>query len=57
MYHEWIHALEMAKDDPETTMTAITGSGNFYCSGNDLANLMVLTDEKSKEQMRNLIKQ
>ena len=38
MYNEWIAALEEAKEDPKTVITAMTGAGNYYCSGNDLSN-------------------
>ncbi|KAG7159071.1 Enoyl-CoA delta isomerase 2-like 3 [Homarus americanus] len=35
---EWIEALKEAGEDPNTVITAITGSGDYYCSGNDLSN-------------------
>ena len=38
MYAEWQAALEEAAEDPHTSITAITGAGDFYCSGNDLSN-------------------
>lgn len=38
MYEEWMAALKEAAEDPNTTITAITGSGDYYCSGNDLSN-------------------
>ncbi|XP_042211878.1 enoyl-CoA delta isomerase 2-like [Homarus americanus] len=38
MYNEWIEALKEAGEDPNTVITAITGSGDYYCSGNDLSN-------------------
>jgi len=38
MYAEWQAALEEAAADPNTVVTAITGAGDFYCSGNDLSN-------------------
>ncbi|KAL1006778.1 hypothetical protein UPYG_G00076980 [Umbra pygmaea] len=37
MYNELITALEQAGKD-ESVITVITGSGDFYCSGNDLTN-------------------
>ena len=38
MYYEWIAALEEAAEDPNTTLVAVTGAGDFYCAGNDLSN-------------------
>lgn len=38
MYDEWVAALQEAAEDPNTVVTAITGAGNYYCSGNDLSN-------------------
>ncbi|CAL4060830.1 unnamed protein product [Meganyctiphanes norvegica] len=40
MYLEWIAALEEATADPGTVIVAITGAGDYYCSGNDLSNFM-----------------
>ncbi|XP_028288653.1 enoyl-CoA delta isomerase 2 isoform X2 [Parambassis ranga] len=37
MYNEIITALEQAATD-ESVITVFTGSGDFYCSGNDLTN-------------------
>ncbi|KAM3860319.1 enoyl-CoA delta isomerase 2 [Diretmus argenteus] len=37
MYHEIIRALEQAATD-DSVITVFTGSGDFYCSGNDLTN-------------------
>uniref|UniRef100_A0A8C8FNJ7 ACB domain-containing protein n=1 Tax=Oncorhynchus tshawytscha TaxID=74940 RepID=A0A8C8FNJ7_ONCTS len=37
MYNEVIKALEQAGKD-DSVITVITGSGDFYCSGNDLTN-------------------
>ncbi|XP_034145359.1 enoyl-CoA delta isomerase 2, mitochondrial isoform X3 [Esox lucius] len=37
MYNEIIKALEQAGKD-ESVITVITGSGDFFCSGNDLTN-------------------
>lgn len=45
MYNEWIAALEEAANDSDTVVTAITGAGNYYCSGNDLSNFTNITPE------------
>ncbi|KAJ8375097.1 hypothetical protein SKAU_G00056770 [Synaphobranchus kaupii] len=37
MYNEIIKALELAGND-DSVITVLTGSGDFYCSGNDLNN-------------------
>uniref|UniRef100_A0A672S5Z1 Enoyl-CoA delta isomerase 2, mitochondrial-like n=1 Tax=Sinocyclocheilus grahami TaxID=75366 RepID=A0A672S5Z1_SINGR len=37
MYNELIEALDLAGKD-DSVITAITGSGDYYCSGNDLNN-------------------
>ncbi|KAM8822102.1 enoyl-CoA delta isomerase 2 [Synchiropus picturatus] len=38
MYLELIAALEQASTEEESVLTVITGSGDYYCSGNDLSN-------------------
>ncbi|KAB0345878.1 hypothetical protein FD755_024464, partial [Muntiacus reevesi] len=37
MYHDIIAALQAASKD-ESAITVLTGSGDYYCSGNDLTN-------------------
>ncbi|XP_050732669.1 enoyl-CoA delta isomerase 2-like isoform X2 [Eriocheir sinensis] len=49
MYNEWIASLEEARDDPDTVVTAITGAGNYYCSGNDLSNFTNITPDNMHE--------
>ncbi|KAK8392901.1 hypothetical protein O3P69_013134 [Scylla paramamosain] len=49
MYEEWILALKEAADDPNTVITAITGAGNYYCSGNDLSNFTNINPENMHE--------
>nr|XP_009858013.1 enoyl-CoA delta isomerase 2, mitochondrial isoform X1 [Ciona intestinalis]XP_026689625.1 enoyl-CoA delta isomerase 2, mitochondrial isoform X1 [Ciona intestinalis] len=45
MYEEIIVALnEAGKDD--TAVTVMTGAGDYYCSGNDLGNFMVIKPEE-----------
>lgn len=38
MYNELIEALKEADSNPNVLMVVITGSGDYYCSGNDLTN-------------------
>lgn len=40
MYEEWISALTEAAEDKSVVLAVVTGSGDFYCSGNDLSNFM-----------------
>ncbi|XP_078482837.1 enoyl-CoA delta isomerase 2 [Ciona intestinalis] len=48
MYEEIIVALnEAGKDD--TAVTVMTGAGDYYCSGNDLGNFMVIKPEEMHE--------
>ncbi|CDQ56004.1 enoyl-CoA delta isomerase 2 [Oncorhynchus tshawytscha] len=49
MYNEVIKALEQAGKD-DSVITVITGSGDFYCSGNDLTNFTKIP-EGGIEQM------
>lgn len=45
MYLEWVAALEEAAEDPGTTITAVTGAGSYFCSGNDLSNFATIPPE------------
>ncbi|KAF2363356.1 Crotonase superfamily [Trinorchestia longiramus] len=38
MYNDWTALLAEAASDDETVITAVTGAGDFFCSGNDLSN-------------------
>ncbi|XP_064640687.1 enoyl-CoA delta isomerase 2-like [Lineus longissimus] len=38
MYDEWSGALEEASQDESVHLVVITGAGDYFCSGNDLAN-------------------
>uniref|UniRef100_A0AAY4BY62 ACB domain-containing protein n=1 Tax=Denticeps clupeoides TaxID=299321 RepID=A0AAY4BY62_9TELE len=49
MYTEIIQALDQASKD-DSVITVITGSGDFYCSGNDLSNFTKIP-EGGVEQM------
>ncbi|XP_061198324.1 enoyl-CoA delta isomerase 2-like isoform X2 [Saccostrea echinata] len=40
MYDEWVLALKEAAEDKNVVITVVTGTGDFYCSGNDLGNFM-----------------
>ncbi|XP_035286493.1 enoyl-CoA delta isomerase 2-like isoform X1 [Anguilla anguilla] len=52
MYHEIVKALELAGKD-ESVMAVLTGTGDYYCSGNDLANFKSVEDsvEEDKDHM------
>ncbi|KAL4635394.1 enoyl-CoA delta isomerase 2, mitochondrial isoform X1 [Arapaima gigas] len=49
MYGEIVKALELAAKD-DSVITVITGSGDYYCSGNDLNNFSQIP-EGGKEKM------
>lgn len=49
MYLEWIAALEEADACPQTAVCAITGAGDFFCSGNDLSNFMNIPEGGPKQ--------
>ncbi|MCL4132150.1 UNVERIFIED_CONTAM: hypothetical protein GTU68_064539 [Idotea baltica] len=49
MYLEWIEALKDADNDPKTVITAVTGSGTYYCAGNDLSNFTNVTPDKMNQ--------
>ncbi|XP_068216236.1 enoyl-CoA delta isomerase 2-like [Palaemon carinicauda] len=49
MYDEWVAALDEAAADPKTVVTAITGAGKYYCSGNDLSNFTNIDMSKIHE--------
>ncbi|KAA0191426.1 enoyl-CoA delta isomerase 2, mitochondrial-like isoform X2 [Hyalella azteca] len=40
MYFRWTELMHEAAKDDKTVLTAITGAGDFFCSGNDLGNFM-----------------
>jgi enoyl-CoA hydratase/carnithine racemase len=59
MYRDMALALQEAAADPKTNITAVTGAGDFYSSGNDLTALVYLTsgdketnNERIKESAR-----
>lgn len=52
MYGEWGAALEEAAADPNTVVTAITGAGDFYCSGNDLSNFTNIDPANMKQMAK-----
>nr|XP_020772588.1 enoyl-CoA delta isomerase 2, mitochondrial isoform X3 [Odocoileus virginianus texanus] len=51
MYHDIIAALQAASKD-ESTITVLTGSGDYYCSGNDLTNFTHLSAGGLEEMAR-----
>ena len=57
MYQGFVCLLKEAADDPNTSMVALTGAGNFFCSGNDLSNLTNFTGtvEEAATRGRNIL--
>ncbi|WAR12960.1 ECI2-like protein [Mya arenaria] len=53
MYEELILALKEAGEDKSVVLATMTGSGDYYCSGNDLGNFMNITPDKIKEMAVN----
>ncbi|XP_046396989.1 enoyl-CoA delta isomerase 2-like isoform X2 [Ischnura elegans] len=51
MYDEVIHALKEAASDENTVITVITGNGDYYTSGNDIAD----TSNKVNDGLENVI--
>lgn len=49
-YEEIIKALKESGDSHETTLTILTGKGDYYCSGNDLNNFSI-SDPKEIPKM------
>lgn len=45
MYAEIQQALEDAGKDGAVSVTALTGAGEYYCSGNDLSNFAKIPPE------------
>jgi len=43
MYRDLSLALQEAAQDPNTHITALTGTGDYYSSGNDLSSMTSLT--------------
>ncbi|XP_078270021.1 enoyl-CoA delta isomerase 2 [Rhinoraja longicauda] len=48
MYKEIMEALEQAAKD-DSTLTVMTGSGDYYCSGNDLSNFTNIATENMEQ--------
>ena len=51
MYEEIIVALEKAGKNT-TTLTVITGAGDYYCSGNDLDNFASIPPNEMHEHAK-----
>lgn len=49
MYEELGKALKEGAEDDSVVLAAMTGSGDFYCSGNDLGNFMNITPDQMAE--------
>ncbi|XP_051871917.1 enoyl-CoA delta isomerase 2, mitochondrial isoform X2 [Pristis pectinata] len=52
MYEEIMKALEQAAKD-DSTLTVMTGSGDYYCSGNDLSNFTDIGPEGMEQKSKN----
>ncbi|XP_072366103.1 enoyl-CoA delta isomerase 2 isoform X1 [Scyliorhinus torazame] len=52
MYEEIMTALEQAAKD-DSTLTVMTGSGDYYCSGNDLSNFTDIGTEGLEQKSKN----
>ncbi|XP_043575422.1 enoyl-CoA delta isomerase 2, mitochondrial isoform X2 [Chiloscyllium plagiosum] len=52
MYEEIMKALEQAAKD-DSTLTVMTGSGDYYCSGNDLSNFTDIGPEGVEQKSKN----
>ncbi|KAL4234002.1 Enoyl-CoA delta isomerase 2 [Mactra antiquata] len=50
MYEELMSALKEAAEDKSVVIATMTGSGDYYCSGNDLSNFMNI-DPNNIEKM------
>lgn len=48
MYNEIMQALEQAAKD-DSTLTVMTGNGDYYCSGNDLSNFTNIAPENMEQ--------
>jgi len=46
MYEELGKALKEGAEDESVVLAAMTGSGDYYCSGNDLGNFMNITPDQ-----------
>ncbi|KAM3840371.1 enoyl-CoA delta isomerase 2 isoform 2-T3 [Vipera latastei] len=52
MYHEIMQALEEAAKD-DSSLTVLTGNGDYYCSGNDLSNFAQVSPGDMEESAKN----
>lgn len=53
MYHGIIEALEASNKDKSTSITVVTGTGDYFCSGNDLSNFAKAASA-SKEEIKEM---
>ena len=51
MYQEITLALKEADTNPNVMICAITGSGTYYSSGNDLTNYMKMESDNPEEEI------
>jgi len=52
MYEELGQALQEGAEDNSVTLAVVTGSGDYYCSGNDLGNFMNIAPDQMAEFAR-----
>lgn len=52
MYEELGQALQEGAEDNSVTLAVVTGSGDYYCSGNDLGNFMNIAPDQMAESAR-----
>lgn len=56
MYRAITKSLNESNDDPNTRVIVLTGTGKYYCSGNDLGNFMNVSDPmKMAKDARDLL--
>ena len=56
MYDDICIALDQAAKDPSVRVVVTTGTGDYYSSGNDLANFLNAPDEPEKAAEEGLIR-
>ena len=53
MYVSFVQILKETADDPATSVLAVTGTGNFFSSGNDLTNFTSFSGPSVEDGARN----
>ena len=54
MIHQWVHTLEEWRVDPDVKVIVVTGAGNAFCSGVDLATVPV-KEERGPVDYKNVL--